>query len=244
MRNGLRIGIINTTDASHYRAGPSAVGVHTLNGPRLCKQTRTLSETADLVVVVIHSDLEFTNAPAPWKVRLSRRLAENGAHLVIHHHPHTIQGIESYRGALIAYSLGNLLFPVHDSAYMSERSGNVDQGIFVVANVDVGQGGTVIEPEVIPIEIDSRNRLLVSSGEDRNRILGDLSDYSRLLESAPELRSRYLSRCLQEARRFLLGIYYRLAKAQFGEALRYVRAHLRTRMQRNWMRGLLTFGLR
>ena len=33
-----------------------------------------------------------------------------GADLVIGHHPHVLQGIETYRGRLIFYSLGNFTF--------------------------------------------------------------------------------------------------------------------------------------
>lgn len=33
-----------------------------------------------------------------------------GANLVIGHHPHVVQEVESYKGKAIAYSLGNLVF--------------------------------------------------------------------------------------------------------------------------------------
>ncbi len=37
-----------------------------------------------------------------------------GADIVVGHHPHTFQGIEIYKGKLIAYSLGNFVFDQKD----------------------------------------------------------------------------------------------------------------------------------
>ncbi|MDL1892842.1 CapA family protein, partial [Sphingobacteriales bacterium CHB3] len=38
------------------------------------------------------------------------RVIEAGADAIIGHHPHVLQGIELYKGKVIAYSLGNLIF--------------------------------------------------------------------------------------------------------------------------------------
>jgi hypothetical protein len=102
----------------------------------------------------------------------------------------------------------------------------------------------MIEPKIVPTVIDSRNRLRIAEGAASEQILENVSRYSDLINRQNELRQRYLARCLQEGRRFLLGIYYRLAEGRFLEAARYTRAHLSTRMQRNWMRGLITLGTR
>jgi len=39
-----------------------------------------------------------------------RELIDSGVDVVLGSHPHVVQGVEVYKGGLIAYSLGNLIF--------------------------------------------------------------------------------------------------------------------------------------
>lgn len=64
----------------------------------------------DLVMVIVHWGVEYADAPSRWQRDAAHAAVDAGADLVIGHHPHVLQGIERYRGALIAYSLGNFLF--------------------------------------------------------------------------------------------------------------------------------------
>ena len=47
-------------------------------------------------------------------IQRSRALAkytiDNGADLILGHHPHVVQGIEEYKNKFIVYSLGNFMF--------------------------------------------------------------------------------------------------------------------------------------
>lgn len=63
-----------------------------------------------IVVVLLHWGEEWAQRPTESQQSVARLLIEHGAHLVIGHHPHVLQGIEYYRGGVIAYSLGNFLF--------------------------------------------------------------------------------------------------------------------------------------
>ncbi len=65
---------------------------------------------ADIRIVSLHWGDEFVPAPAPYQQQLAHRLVESGANLILGHHPHVLQPIEEYKGALIAYSLGNFVF--------------------------------------------------------------------------------------------------------------------------------------
>jgi poly-gamma-glutamate capsule biosynthesis protein CapA/YwtB (metallophosphatase superfamily) len=65
----------------------------------------------DLVFVVIHWGYEYTDAPARWQIEAAHAFVDAGAAGIIGHHPHVWQGIERYRDAVIAYSLGNFVFP-------------------------------------------------------------------------------------------------------------------------------------
>ncbi len=75
------------------------------------KQART---HADLVVVSLHWGDEYTIVPTPWQKQAAIELVEAGADIILGHHPHVLQPIESYtakdgRQTVIAYSLGNFI---------------------------------------------------------------------------------------------------------------------------------------
>jgi len=65
----------------------------------------------DLIVVQLHWGQEYEDAPARWQIDTAHALIDAGADAVIGHHPHVLQGIERYKGGVIAYSLGNFVFP-------------------------------------------------------------------------------------------------------------------------------------
>ncbi len=67
-------------------------------------------EGHDLVVVSLHWGEEYTDPPSPRQRKAARALIDAGADVVFGHHPHVLQGVEHYKGGIIAYSMGNFLF--------------------------------------------------------------------------------------------------------------------------------------
>jgi hypothetical protein len=65
---------------------------------------------ADYVVVNLHWGTEKADTPDPSQQAFARSLIDAGANAVIGHHPHVLQGIESYHSGVIVYSLGNFVF--------------------------------------------------------------------------------------------------------------------------------------
>jgi poly-gamma-glutamate synthesis protein (capsule biosynthesis protein) len=63
------------------------------------------------VFVVLHWGYEYTDVPARWQIDVAHALVDAGADAVIGHHPHVLQAIERYKHGVIAYSLGNFVFP-------------------------------------------------------------------------------------------------------------------------------------
>jgi hypothetical protein len=66
---------------------------------------------ADVVIVGFHWGTEGADEPDRLQRSLARLAIDAGADVVVGHHPHRLQGVEIYRGRLIAYSLGNFAFP-------------------------------------------------------------------------------------------------------------------------------------
>jgi poly-gamma-glutamate capsule biosynthesis protein CapA/YwtB (metallophosphatase superfamily) len=68
----------------------------------------------DLLVVSIHWGIEYAPAPRPEDVDMAHKMLEAGASVVVGHHPHVLQPMETYRtqdgrNTVIFYSLGNFL---------------------------------------------------------------------------------------------------------------------------------------
>jgi poly-gamma-glutamate capsule biosynthesis protein CapA/YwtB (metallophosphatase superfamily) len=122
------------------------------------KQTKAFS---DLLVISLHWGEEFTNFPNKNQIEFAHNCIEAGADLVVGHHPHVLQGIEMYKGKLIAYSLGNFVFDQNDwEAKVS---------IILKCTFKDEQLSWV---EIIPIEQLSRPRASnIASGELAQKIL-------------------------------------------------------------------------
>ena len=56
---------------------------------------------------------KFRVEPSPGERELRRAAIDLGADILINHHPHVLQGFESYNGKLIAHSLGNFIFDLY-----------------------------------------------------------------------------------------------------------------------------------
>ncbi len=73
---------------------------------------RKAKEESDLVVVSIHWGKEYEDTPSKGQRVLGHNMIDAGADIVIGHHPHTAQAIETYKGKHIFYSLGNFIMQV------------------------------------------------------------------------------------------------------------------------------------
>jgi hypothetical protein len=81
-------------------------------------------------IAIVHGGREWEARPTGDQRRFYRALVEAGADLVIGSHPHVLQGMEAWKGALIAYSLGNFLFPGMDGTPGGEESVILEAGLF------------------------------------------------------------------------------------------------------------------
>jgi poly-gamma-glutamate synthesis protein (capsule biosynthesis protein) len=67
-------------------------------------------EKADILVVSIHWGEEYEPLPSQTQVDLAREIINEGADVLIGHHPHVVQIQEKYQDGWIFYSLGNFIF--------------------------------------------------------------------------------------------------------------------------------------
>ncbi len=118
-KNGLRIGFLGYSDMAEifwdysyprmFAATDEVPGIAPLRREMILEDIAKLKKKVDLVVVSLHWGEEYQNVPTPAQKELAHDVVDAGACLVLGHHPHAIQGVEFYDGAVIAYSLGNFI---------------------------------------------------------------------------------------------------------------------------------------
>lgn len=168
---GLTVGFLSFSRVvpEGWAAGPGRPGVASAYDE--ASMLRVVQDTAarcDVLAVSVHWGEENRQEPPPAVEKLARRLVEAGADVVVGHHPHVWQGLTTYRGALIAYSLGNFVFTTSNPV-------GVQTGVL---EVQVSRQG-VVGGRVVPAVIDLGRTVLASPAQaeeflQRLQVLSDL----------------------------------------------------------------------
>ncbi len=100
-------------------------------------RVKNLKAATDVVIVNIHWGREYEHDYTKTQKNIAHALVDAGADAIIGHHPHVVQGMETYHGKPIFYSLGNFIF----DQYFSE---DTQEGLAVGINffVPLNHGGT------------------------------------------------------------------------------------------------------
>lgn len=112
-KKDIRVALLGYTSLVMFMTRPatkrrSGVAVFTLRQAR--KQIRQLIGHVDVIAVSMHWGLDFTECPLPLHRQYAQKMIDAGAHIILGHHPHYLQGIEKYKHGIIAYSLGDFIF--------------------------------------------------------------------------------------------------------------------------------------
>jgi poly-gamma-glutamate synthesis protein (capsule biosynthesis protein) len=122
---------------------------------------RATAPKADLVCAVPHWDFEFRHFPRNETRALARRLAEEGAGLVVGGHAHVVQPVERFSDALVAYGLGDFLGTALPWSLWPLRIGAM---LAVEVSTDAATRGKIAAYRIVPFlrERQGRHERLVS----------------------------------------------------------------------------------
>lgn len=120
---------------------------------RLADDIKKQKEKVSLVIVSFHWGTENKEEPDPEQRELARFAIDQGADLVVGHHPHVLQPLELYKGRYIIYSLGNFVFGGNSNPLYKETV--IFQQSYTFAN---GQLSAISPPVRIPCILSSRYR--------------------------------------------------------------------------------------
>ena len=109
--------------------------------------------------------------PQMWDRAIRQFAINQGADIVIVHHPHIIQGVEIYNGKLIAHSLGNFIFDLNYPETFPS----------MILNADADESG-FYSYSITPLYIDDY-LTIPATGELANYILDYIATRSRELDT-------------------------------------------------------------
>ena len=140
------------------------------------------SEGAEIIIVIFHWGIERDAAPNSHQTMLGRLAIDEGADLVCGHHPHVLQGIETYKGKNIVYSLGNFCFGGNSNP--SDKDTMIFQQTFTITKEGVKDDNVT---NVIPCSLSSeknRNNYqpTPATGSEAERIMMKIKDRSALIK--------------------------------------------------------------
>lgn len=152
---GVRVALLGYSQFAHifwswnyrraFAATETVPGVAPIDEATLAEDIARARQEADVVAVAYHWGDEYVNYPNQFQRDLAHRTIDLGADLVLGFHPHAVQGLERYKGGLIAYSLGNFVMDNQHRDVAKES---------MILEVRLTKDG-IVDHEVTPVIIEA-----------------------------------------------------------------------------------------
>lgn len=154
-------------DDTDIQPNPGTVGVNSRNKDQIATDIQILRKQVDWIIVNYHWGVKLSEYPGDWQMDIARSTIDQGADLVVGHHPKVLQGAEIYKGQPIIYSLGNLI-----SGDTSNKESDYETAIL---KVSLKPGKMKIE--FLPIVV-SKYQPQVVTGKKGEEILSHIAQIS------------------------------------------------------------------
>jgi poly-gamma-glutamate capsule biosynthesis protein CapA/YwtB (metallophosphatase superfamily) len=136
--------------------GGEAGGAPGMDEAGVIEAVKAARAQCDLLVISIHWGIEYATAPRPEDMDVAHKMLDAGASVIVGHHPHVLQPVETYktadgRNTVIFYSLGNFLSNqsrTYVDGLMPDKDGDPRDsmiGLFSAVRRDYGPGGVRVE---------------------------------------------------------------------------------------------------
>jgi hypothetical protein len=187
-RNGLRLGFLAFCHDSTKHSGAAtsdSAGIAPLDYAKVLESIKLLKATVDHVILSLHWGLEYSHYPTPEQVGFARNAIDHGVSVVLGHHSHCVQGIETYNGGVIAYSLANFSDASVDwmgpKQHFKAELTEVDRESFVLRLELTHSEVRLIE--TVALWLDDDGRPVVAEQAKADKISKLLEKYSNELSS-------------------------------------------------------------
>lgn len=181
--DGVSIAILSWTDIipDNFLAYKDQPGVVTarLNMDDACNRVREAKDTHDIVIVAMHWGVEYQPyIDSAQQQDPAHKLVDAGADVIIGNHPHVIEGIEFYNGALISYSQGDFVCD-----HYSQETGES-----FILKFDITQDG-IQNVTATPVYLDDTHGIpSIVTGDHAQTILSRLEEISTGLNASFDVK--------------------------------------------------------
>ncbi len=127
----------------------------------------SIKHDCNAVIVSLHWGEEYLHSPSPKQVVLAHRMIDNGANLILGHHPHVVQGVERYKNGYIAYSLGNFI-----ADFWQEYTRKS-----MILQCRIGEDG-IEQVEILPVFINKIFQPTLPQGDRKREMLAEFAQYA------------------------------------------------------------------
>lgn len=184
-------------------AGKKEPGCSPLRASYIVEDIKKNRRGSDFIIVSLHQGIEYSDYPVPEHRKLAQSLIDNGASIVLGHHPHVLQGAEFYKNGIIIHSMGNIIFDQTkeedderlSNSYLAQKGGfkfsSGDKRLreAMLFKFDFN-GAKNINMELIPLIQNNRDIPRIAYGDRAGQILERYGNISKgLLDSNHEIWS-------------------------------------------------------
>jgi poly-gamma-glutamate capsule biosynthesis protein CapA/YwtB (metallophosphatase superfamily) len=150
--------------------------VNLINEEEIKKDIQEAKKISDVVVVSLHFGNEYERMPNDFQKKIAQLCADEGANIIIGHHPHVLQPVEWIDGAngnkaIVIYSLGN---------FISAQYGDYKDigGIFKITvekeEKDNQKTINIVKPEFMPTFVTRPNYIVKPMFKMTNKELANV----------------------------------------------------------------------
>ncbi|MEM1168576.1 MAG: CapA family protein [Cyanobacteria bacterium P01_H01_bin.35] len=165
---GQKIAYLNYYDTD-IQPTTDSVNINIRNNDQIASDIQNLRKQVDWIIVNYHWGVELSEYPGDWQMNIARMTIDQGADLVVGHHPKVLQGGEIYKGRPIIYSLGNFIF--------GDTSNEESDYKTAVLKVSLSSKPEKMKIEFLPVEV-SQYQPQVVKGEKGKEILKHIAEIS------------------------------------------------------------------
>lgn len=158
---GMKVGFLAFSDVgpTYMEATEDKAGLLLASNPRFDEIIMNASKQVDYLVVSFHFGDEYKKIHNGRQEYLAHRAVDNGAKIIIGHHPHVIQDTEVYKNSYIAYSLGNFIF---DQAFSADTM----QGMLL--NIKLNRDGSMsVRKDIVKLSKAFKPETIIKGKEEK-----------------------------------------------------------------------------
>ena len=195
-KNSQKIAVINTSEGEESNEKyNNNIGASFIDSYKVIDQIRSYKNKGYLIVLIAHAGVEFIPTPPPYIKDIYRNFVDEGADIVVGHHPHVPQGFEIYKNAPIFYSIGNF------TVWRKNLRKNCYNSFFLNLKV---QDSKIASINLVPFQFNKNGVNLIS----KDNFSKKLKELNNFLPKSEKIWQEYLFRIKSTGSYFSESLLY------------------------------------